>query len=252
MSQAYVLSASFAPQSRWVGVLYPCNPPPLGVALVVAVVQVILDKHVLGQLGRVELAAAEDARRRRVHHGRRSGIIAVGRRVHGGGGTRMRWGVGRGGAGLQVAGAVRVWGWGWWCFVVEHNGLPARAELTSGPAETGPGCSRAGNLGTSQNCRRPNSVELRAGEAEACLMCRDACGWWGGIVGPRAEVQKRAPTLPCKLSTRLAATLLAISTSQKRGRLSSHSLPELSFTASKIADARHPLFARDAFRTNPD
>src|SRR5690242_7806023 len=55
----------------------------------------------------------------------------------------------------------------------------ARAELTFGPPETGPGCSRAANLGTSQNCRRPNSVKLRAGEAEACLMCRDACGWWG-------------------------------------------------------------------------
>src|SRR5690242_19221873 len=93
------------PDSRWCAVLYPCNPPPLGVALVVDVVHVILDEHVLGQLRRVELAAAEDARRRRVHHGRRTGIIAVWRRVHGSGGTRMRLWVGsRRAGGLKPSG----------------------------------------------------------------------------------------------------------------------------------------------------
>ena len=74
MSQAYVLSAL---SRRPLNFMYSGYSPPLWIALVVVIIHIVLRKHVLGKLRRIELAAAKDARRRRVHHWRRSTVEAV-------------------------------------------------------------------------------------------------------------------------------------------------------------------------------
>ena len=57
--------------------MYPRYPSPLRVALVIVVVRVVVGEHVLGKLRGIELAAAKDARRRRVHHRRRATVEAI-------------------------------------------------------------------------------------------------------------------------------------------------------------------------------
>ena len=64
--------------------MYPCNAPSLGISAVIIVVHVIVSEHgARGHLGGVECAASEDARRRRVHHGRAGAVEAIRRGVHG-------------------------------------------------------------------------------------------------------------------------------------------------------------------------
>lgn len=215
--------------------IHPCYAPSLWVALVVVVVQVILGEHVLRQLRGIELATAKDARRRRVHHWLRRAIVAVRRGVHGGAELRIRWGG-------KVSVAPAAWLWG----VVVFSGTGrARGWRNLGLDQLKP-CRVAHQQGLWKCRRRPAGGRIASSSARV----RQKLVWGPAVM--RAVGSDR--TKGRRFGRRSNFDWQSIHKNKKnssndvgeRGGLRAYSRPELSFSAWKIIDDAHPLFARGA------